>query len=155
MNLPELLRVSFIYQNFIAKLFACQIKLYLSHYVVAVVIPVGPRHAIHLSAENILRQKRGDRTLPESFILRRPVLSHSWRAGIGAPDFGKGIIQVRRSMYSFVLTGYSLYIRLFTAPEFVFHDFSSLLFIQSDIFEQDSFFHNAMFIRPQFENVFN
>lgn len=92
MHFPELFRIPLIIQDLIAELLAGQVKPVLTHHIITMVISAGPKYAIHLTAENVLGQKRRDRALSQRPVLRRPVLPKPRRAGVRAPYLRKHVI---------------------------------------------------------------
>ena len=86
MHFPELFRIAFIHQYLVSELFACQVEAAVAHHVIAVKIPSGTGHAVHLAAKDILCKKGCDGALSQSLVFRRPILPHPWRTGIRAPD---------------------------------------------------------------------
>ena len=84
-------------QDFVAELLARQVENYIADDVIAVRSAVIGRHAVYLSAENVLRQKGGYGALTERFVVFRPTAAKPRRAGVSAPYIAQPVVKVART----------------------------------------------------------
>ena len=94
MHLSKLFGVIGIVQLFIAELFTGKVEYNISHNVIAVIIPLGAKHTIDLSTEDVLCQKSGNGALSESDIILAPLPAKTGSAGVFAPYLGKSVIEL-------------------------------------------------------------
>lgn len=110
-----LFRTITVIQRFISELLAGQVKHAAVCHIEAVVISIGTQDAKNFPAENVLHQESRDGTLSEGGVLGVPRVSHSWCAGVGAPDTGEDVVIIPRCQSAGIF-----YIGSFPAIEIVF-----------------------------------